>query len=336
MAKHIDIYVSGENYHFPDKKLQKEFHCKVGEEPSHPAYKAYVMGSGLACLHPRLIKMFQDIQHRLFRLGKLGGLKGDVFQAYSDQIGDATRYARYRMIYGSLCGLRSLFVDDEMNLLHPLKYDVEKVDDGLWAINDNVFIDMDDSVDKCETAHIDHKKKDMVVKIWGSESVVGSIWASRNLRQVFSTLCWTGGDSLMDKVVELGLFAFGSEHTYEGYNEITQYRPHEQDRACIYVREAQKIIFDAIIETIQLMVGNCLIVNCDKCMEKNKIAFNARIYPDQFFRHDIQADTCEACEDMGLLLTDKVKVVQRMGFGVGLDGGRVINIPQETPITGQR
>ena len=328
MTKHIDIYVSGKNYHYPDKKLQESFHAKVGEEPSHPAYKAYHMAAGLIYFHPRLITMFQDIQHKLFRLGKLGGLKGDTYQAYADQVGDATRYARHRMIYANLVGLQSLFVDEESNLLFPLMYNSEKVNDGMWAINEDVFVDWDGSVAECPV-HEDHTS-DMVVSVWGSSKGVP---LTRNLREVLATLCWTGGDSLMDKIVELGLFAFGSERSYEGYNEITMYKPHEQDRACIYVREAQKIIFEAMVTFIQCLVNQGLIVNCERCLEKNKVGFNARLYPDQFFRHDVQGDRCEACEGIGLLFTDKVKVVQRSGFGAGHDDGKVINVPQSPTTT---
>ena len=91
-----------------------------------------------------MMEMFSDIQHRVFRLGKLGGLKGDSYRAFADEVGDTCRDQREKMIRDFIH--MGFFRDDPLNLSHPVVMN-ERGKKSLGAIHDEVFIDWDGSVD---------------------------------------------------------------------------------------------------------------------------------------------------------------------------------------------
>ena len=331
MADHIDIYVGKKNIHYPDKNfwkqpkgdtLEKEFHSQVEVD-------AFRLASALVATQFTLIEMMHDIMHKVFRLGKLGGLKGEAWQAYCDQIGEACREYKVALFHPLIT--IGMFENDIPNVVTPVC--TQQAEETIRFMRPETFIDFDGSA-PC-TSDGKNKEGKLIRPLFhfNSKYMVGECnpdYEKRmNLMDVFGILMAQGCGSLLDKIIETGLFAFGGSRTsIKDEGDILPYNPVFRDKGEIFITKVWEIMFECVVSVIHSWVHHRLLVACPDCSgEEGKQVI---LYPDGFSYHVPSA--CPLCNNQGIVFTDKVKTTADYADN-RMTGGKIIDfnimIPQD-------
>lgn len=311
MKEAIDIYVRGEHLQYPNPNQYKDRGNMTEDDAMQWVRKdaAYQIARGIDNIIPSIQQMCQDIQHQIFRLGKLGGLKGDSYQAFADKVGNGIRRRKAFMIYGTLVSV-GLFRRDSVNLdffsLAGEKNFIKDVAPGVFIWDgmtehgarwEKIPTKAKPDFLPCpvEEAHI----------VFERDALHGE---PQNLYKFFSPITGVGSGSFIDECIEMAKFIFGSNKTWDAstYNRVSRYDPSKLDRAELFVKDCEDIIFRAIANTIQLWVSWGLLVHCRECGRTWGDVNDIVLYPYEFFHPDA-LQKCPYCMDFGLRFTTGIR-----------------------------
>jgi hypothetical protein len=187
--------------------------------------------------------------------------------------------------------------------------------DEKW-IDDGLFVSYDATVEALFPNKIPVGENTTVRLV---RPVFGNEWL-RNIRWVFHPISTVGHGGLIDRIIELGRFAFSdSEHGPYKTNTVELYDPHQSTRSGIFYRKAKGIIFQKLGSLIYQwardgIVEPCPAEGCRKAGDGQKVY----LFPDQLMETGMVDGCCPICHDTGLAFTQKIKTFRpepTQGYG---------------------
>lgn len=293
MSEKIEIYACGEKFHYRDSNFYDHPapDTDEGREIMHKRNRAYQLAYGVATMHGALSDMFSDIQHGIFRLGKLGGLKGDAFRAFADEVGDACREQK-AVTFSTLINI-GLFENDLLNLTSNFGMVGEKDDKSLRWVRPEVFVDFDGCVKDARPLFTQNSE-------YLSCCYGGDPWtAALTLSHVFGgVLAFQRVGSLVEKIIDIGAFAFRESPEDATTGKVLR---DTKSREIIFEQMVTDLMFKAIMAVVSNWSFRGILIPCPHCFrgEGATRLNHASFWPE--------VDACVYCAGTGLVFTNLVK-----------------------------
>ena len=244
-------------------------------------------------------EMLYDIQHELFRLGRLAGLTSERLKAYMDRVGDISRLHIAHTI-GNVLPSIGLF---RPGCMAENSQDLPSRMQGGW---DPVMI-LDPSV--CVVVgpapDVPREFKENARPVFDANC---DYFNAGHPKALFVHILNGEGVSMLNSVLELGILMFGELPDPDAIRPLD---PAKQTRTEIFARGVRQVFAEALLVRIREWGTSGLCIPCPECTGKgSRIPEQVSLYLPHLTSGSVyEPDVCKFCGNTGITFTEKVVTI---------------------------